>query len=83
MFYFYILKSGKTGKYYIGSTKNFDNRFKLHNSGKIKSTKSSKPWLCMLVQNFPNLKEAVEMELRVKKWKSRKAVERLIKTFNF
>jgi len=49
MFYFYILKSEKTGKYYVGSTENFENRLKMHNFGKVKSTKNSKPWQGMLV----------------------------------
>ena len=83
MFYFYILKSKKIGKYYIGSTENFENRLKLHNSGMVKSTKSSKPWQPVLIQNFPTLREARRMEMKVKKWKSRKAIERLVKTFNF
>ena len=83
MYYFYILKSDKTAKYYIGSTENFENRLKMHNSGKVKSTKGLKPWQCVFIQNFSTLSGAVEMEAKVKKWKSRKAIERLIKTFNF
>ena len=83
MFYFYILKSEKTAEYYIGSTENFENRLELHNAGKVKSTKSSKPLQRVFIQNFPTLQEARRMEVKVKKWKSRRAIERLIKTFNF
>ena len=83
MFYFYILKSEKTAEYYIGSTENVENRLKLHNYGKVKSTKSLRPGQCVFIQNFHTLKEARDMEIRVKKWKSRRAIERLIETFNF
>ncbi|MBM3206694.1 MAG: GIY-YIG nuclease family protein [Candidatus Staskawiczbacteria bacterium] len=78
MFYFYILKSEKTNQYYIGSTENFDNRLKKHNLGMVKSTKSSKPWKMVFIQNFLTFSEARKMEVKVKKWKSRTAIERLI-----
>jgi len=35
----YILKSGKNGKCYIGSTNDLRKRLKLHNDGKVPSTK--------------------------------------------
>lgn len=79
MFYFYILVSEKTGKYYYGSTENFDLRLALHNSGKVKSTKNNLPWKNLFVQNFNTLAEARQRELQVKKWKSRAAIERMIK----
>lgn len=83
MFYFYILKSVKTGKHYIGSTENFEARLILHNRGMVRSTKNGCPWKTLLIQNFTTLKEAKRMEIKIKKWKSRKAIERLIKTSNF
>ena len=39
----YILRSMKDGKYYYGHTDNMDKRLKIHNSGKVRSTKSRKP----------------------------------------
>jgi len=79
MFYFYILVSEKTGKYYYGSTENFELRMALHNSGKVRSTKNDFPWKKLFVQNFPTLIEARQRELQVKKWKNRTAVEKMIK----
>ena len=67
MFYFYILKSNKTSRYYIGSTEDFDNRLSQHNSGKVKSTKNAKPWKLVFIQNFLTLSEARKMESKVKK----------------
>ncbi len=79
MFYFYILKSDKKNSYYIGSTENFDNRLEKHNAGMVKSTKNARPWKLILIQNFLTLSEARQMESKVKKWKSRTAIERLIR----
>lgn len=44
----------------------------------VKSTKSSKPWKMVFIQNFLTFSEARKMEVKVKKWKSRTAIERLI-----
>lgn len=41
MYYTYILRNHKTGRYYIGYTDNLKNRFKQHSSGKVLSTKSN------------------------------------------
>lgn len=43
MFYVYILKSKKDDKSYIGSTNDLKSRMKLHNSGRILSTKLRRP----------------------------------------
>ncbi|MBI2627106.1 MAG: GIY-YIG nuclease family protein [Parcubacteria group bacterium] len=44
MFCVYVLKSSKTGKYYIGQTNNLSERFNSHNKGKNASTKTGVPW---------------------------------------
>ena len=76
--HFYILKSKHSGKYYIGSTENIEQRLKLHNSGKVISTKSGKPWAIIYTECFENIKLAKRRELQVKNWKSRGAIERII-----
>jgi putative endonuclease len=43
MFYVYILKSKKDNKSYIGSTNDLRSRMKLHNDGKVPSTKLRRP----------------------------------------
>ena len=81
MFYFYILQSLISCRYYVGSTEDLKNRLLLHNKGMVRSTKSDKPWRLVYSESFSTLKEARKRELQVKKWKSRLAIERLIKTF--
>ena len=45
MYYSYILKSLKDGKYYYGMTNNIEERLKFHNSGRVLSTKSRRPFI--------------------------------------
>ena len=73
----YILKS-KNGSYYIGSTNDATERIAYHNSGKVISTKNGRPWKMIYVENFDTLSDARKREIQIKKWKSRKAIERLL-----
>ncbi len=43
MFYTYVLKSEKDGKFYIGYTVYLKKRLKEHNSGKVAATKDRLP----------------------------------------
>jgi len=44
IFYTYILKSQKSGRWYTGSTNDLRKRLKQHNEGKSTWTKSKGPW---------------------------------------
>lgn len=44
MFYIYVLKSKKDKSQYIGLSQDIEDRLKEHNAGRVKSTKSKKPW---------------------------------------
>ncbi|MEK7553648.1 MAG: GIY-YIG nuclease family protein [Patescibacteria group bacterium] len=79
MFYIYIIKSLKTKKYYIGSSSNIEKRLKQHNSYRVKSTKSFVPWELIYTESFTNRNIAVKREQQLKNWKSREAIEKLIK----
>ncbi len=62
MFTTYILKSIKDGSYYYGNTKDLSNRLKMHNSGKVKYTKSKMPWIVQYTENFESRSEALKRE---------------------
>ncbi|MFH0829420.1 MAG: GIY-YIG nuclease family protein [Candidatus Kerfeldbacteria bacterium] len=79
MFFFYILKSRTNGTYYKGSCKDVQKRLLLHNLGLVKSTKSGIPWALVHDESFHTLSEARKREKQIKFWKSREAIERLIK----
>lgn len=75
----YVLQSELNCRYYIGSTKNLTRRLEEHNSGKSKYTSFSKPFRLVFSQEFPSLFEARRIEYRLKKFKSRKILEKIIK----
>ena len=72
----YILKSYKTKKYYVGSSRENDakKRLEAHNSGKIKSTKYGKPWKLVNKEFFDSYTIARKRELFLKSGKGRSII---------
>ena len=66
MHYAYILISNKAHIFYFGSTNDLRNRVKLHNTGKVKSTKPHTPWRLVWYGAFENEKQARNFELYLK-----------------
>jgi putative endonuclease len=66
MYYTYILKSLKDGKYYYGSTSNLNSRLKEHNYGHVKSTKGHRPYKIHYFEKFHTKDEALKRELYFK-----------------
>ena len=62
MYYTYILKSLKDGKYYYGSTSNLKNRISQHNYGKVRSTKNRRPLTLHYFLQFETKVEAANKE---------------------
>jgi len=52
MYYVYILKSLKDGRFYIGSTSNTETRLAFHNAGLQRSTKNRIPFVLKYVEEF-------------------------------
>jgi putative endonuclease len=77
-YYVYILKSRRTGKYYIGQTQNIDHRITYHNSGNNKSTKSGRPRELVFKKEFETRSESVQFESKLKRMKSRSFIESLM-----
>ena len=67
MFYMYILKSQKDGELYIGSTNNLKKRLLQHNSGKVQSTKSRRPFKLVYYEAYAREEDARTRESRLKK----------------
>ena len=78
MGYVYIIQSLKNSRYYIGSTNNLERRIEEHNLGKSGYTKLTKPFKLMFYQKYSSLKEARQIEYKLKKLKSKQIVERII-----
>ena len=78
--YTYILYSSKLDKYYVGSTTDMPRRLEEHNRGKEKFTRTGCPWILVYVEIFTDLLDARRRELHIKKQKSRKYIETLIRS---
>ncbi len=74
----YILKSARNGRYYIGCTRDLEQRLSTHNAGRVKATRYLTPWLLLYAEQWPDATAARKREARLKRLKSRKALEALI-----
>lgn len=74
----YILKSKRTGRYYIGSTQNIEIRVQQHNLGLSSSTKPGIPWEIIYNEQCSNRSEAVRKEKLWKSYKSGNALKKLL-----
>ena len=79
MFYTYIIYSKSTDKYYVGYTHDLKLRIERHNSGWSRSTKSGILWELVYKEMFKTKTEAIKREYEIKRKKSRKYIEGLIK----
>ena len=76
---FYILYSGRLDRYYIGHTEDLlEQRLRRHLSGHDGFTGKSKDWIVVYTENYPSKEEAYARERKVKTWKSRGKIEKLI-----
>jgi putative endonuclease len=78
-YYFYILFSKTLNKYYIGHCSDIEERLRKHNSNHKGFTGKANDWIVVYFEIYELKKEAYSRERQVKKWKSRKRIENLIK----
>jgi len=63
MYYSYILKSEKDGRYYYGSTHDVEKRLMKHNSGQVRATKGRRPFLVHFIEQYQTRSEAFKREM--------------------
>lgn len=78
-YYFYILRSKKNEKLYLGFTKNWKKRFKQHNSGSESATKPNVPYEIIYLAGFISKKDAIECEKYFKTTSGWKRLKRMLK----
>lgn len=73
----YILYSESKNNFYTGSSRKNDSkvRLKSHNSGKVKSTKSGRPWTLIHIEKYFIYKEARKREIFLKSGMGRKWIK--------
>jgi len=79
MYYLYILKSRSSGKYYVGSSENPQRRLEFHNSVEKGFTSRYRPWEIVLTREFPDKHTAQTAERKIKSWKSKIMIEKLLR----
>lgn len=79
MAWVYILQSEKNKRYYIGSTNDLSRRICQHQEGLVSSTKNIRPLVLAFSQEIQELSKARSIEYRLKKFKSRIIIEKIIK----
>lgn len=62
MFKMYVLYSKTKERFYIGQTKDLEDRITRHNGGRVKSTKFGAPWIIIHAEEYKTRKEAVQRE---------------------
>jgi putative endonuclease len=78
MFYVYVIKSLKNGRFYTGSTNNINKRIEEHNSGKSEATKNIRPFEVCLIEEYKTRSEACKRERFFKTGKGREVRDTLI-----
>ena len=79
MFHVYILRSGRTGRRYVGSCEDVDARLRQHNAGLSKATRHGLPWTVLRTEQFSTRAEAVRKERYYKTGRGRDELDRLLR----
>ncbi|MEK7110792.1 MAG: GIY-YIG nuclease family protein [Patescibacteria group bacterium] len=74
----YILRSQRTGFYYIGYTNNLQRRLREHNAGMTKSLFRHIPLEIVRIEEYSTYAEARRREAQIKRYKSGNAFRQLL-----
>ncbi len=80
VFEVYIIFSRLIDRYYIGHTQNIDDRIMRHTNSGSKSTKKASDWVLKYTEKHETRSSAMKREMEIKRKKSRKYIEGLIKS---
>lgn len=79
MVWVYILQSKLDQGFYLGITKDIENRLKKHNFGKVRSTKNRRPFEVVYTEMCENYEKARNREIEIKSYKGGNEFRKLIK----
>jgi len=78
-YFVYILYSNKADRYYVGETEDVETRIESHLKGISKYTSIADDWVLVYKESFDTRTEAIRRERSIKRMKSRRFIENLIK----
>jgi putative endonuclease len=76
-FFVYVLQSQSTGRYYVGQTKNLDDRIAYHNANYSRALKNRGPWKLVYFETYASRSEAMRRENHIKRQKDRRFIDEL------
>ena len=79
-YFVYIIQSLKDGSFYVGSTRDLDERLERHNQGRSKFTKGKRPWKVVYREERVDRSAAMEREREIKSKKDKSYIEALLRT---
>lgn len=81
MNYVYAIYNKKHDKFYIGQTREINDRLKLHNDGTFKGSYTSRfdgEWLLIYKEELPDRVSALKREKQLKSYKGREFIKKYI-----
>ena len=81
MFYTYVIKSSKDGKWYTGYTEDLRKRLTEHNHNKVMSTKGRGPFELIYYEACPNKYDALVREKYLKTGKGKRYLKNRLRRF--
>lgn len=82
MYFFYVLKSLKDGRYYKGYSSDLTKRIERHNAGGVKSTKYRRPLELIYYESFTIEKQARDREKWSKTFDGGMELKKIIQNFS-
>ena len=76
----YIIQSERNGRYYIGCASDHEHRLLEHNNQRVKATKNLVPWTLKIFLPCSTFEEARKAEYRLKSYKRRDILEKVIQS---
>jgi putative endonuclease len=80
-YFLYILYSPSYVQTYVGQTGNLSERLVKHNSGKVRSTKSYRPWTLIHSESFETRAETMKREKWFKSPVGRKKISEILNNY--
>ena len=76
--FLYILRSKSSGRFYVGVSSDPEKRLRFHNYIERGFTARYRPWEIVFMQEYETKEDALCAERKVKSWKSRKMILKII-----
>lgn len=81
MYYTYVLKSEKDGKFYTGYTRDLKLRFEKHKKGLVESTKDRRPLILIYYEACLNQQDATHREKYLKTYHGKMFLKNRLKSY--